>query len=90
MNLQLQADAINDSIQHHITNPPTHTNQVLTQLVKGYQIAMPGIVPLATENAQLRAANNKQKRKREATRSHVAHGGVLTVTEGLQLYIRYR
>ena len=33
----------------------------------------------------MQAANNKQKRKREATRSYVAHGGVLTAAEGLQL-----
>ena len=33
----------------------------------------------------MQAANNKQKRKREATRLYVAHGGVLTVAEGLKL-----
>ena len=48
-------------------------------------MAMQSAALLASENAQLRAANNKQKRKREATRSYVAHRGVLTAAEGLQL-----
>ncbi len=83
--LQLQADAIKGYIQRRTTSPPSPTNQALTQLVKGCQMAMQSAALLASENSQLRAANNKQKRKREATRSYVAHGGVLTVAEGLQL-----
>ena len=37
---------------------------------------------LASKNAQLRLANNKQKRKREAKKAYIAHGGVLTIAEG--------
>ena len=46
---------------------------------------MQGAALLASENAQLQAANNKQKRKREATRSYIAYRCVLTAAKGLQL-----
>jgi hypothetical protein len=40
---------------------------------------------LVEENRQLRAKNERQKKKRAKTRSYVAHRGALTVVEGLQL-----
>jgi hypothetical protein len=40
-------------------------------------------VLLAEENKQLRAANERQKRKRARRREYIATGGFLTVKEGL-------
>jgi hypothetical protein len=38
---------------------------------------------LANENTQLRIANNKQKRKREAKKSFIATGAALTAAEAV-------
>jgi hypothetical protein len=40
---------------------------------------------LASENAKLRAANKRQKAKRQAKKSYIANGGTLTVAEGTKL-----
>jgi hypothetical protein len=48
-------------------------------------MAMHSAVLLTNENKQLRAANERQKRKRAQRRSYIATGGVLTVEEGIQL-----
>ena len=45
---------------------------------------MHNAVLLAEENRQLRAENEKQKRKRATKRSFIQSGGVLTVQEGLE------
>lgn len=44
---------------------------------------MHNAVLLAEENRQLRAENERQKKKRAKRRSYIAIGGVLTVQEGL-------
>ncbi len=44
---------------------------------------MHSAVLLAEENKQLRAENERQKRKRAKRRVYIATGGVLTVREGL-------
>jgi len=46
-------------------------------------MAMHSAVLLADENKKLRAANERQKKKRAVRRSYIATGGVLTVQEGL-------
>ncbi len=48
-------------------------------------MAMNSAVLLAEENRQLRAENERQKKKRAKRRSYIATGGVLTVQEGLNL-----
>ena len=40
---------------------------------------------LAEENRQLRAENQRQKRKRAIKRSFIQSGGVLTVQQGIEL-----
>ncbi|RKF87931.1 hypothetical protein GcM1_084003, partial [Golovinomyces cichoracearum] len=40
---------------------------------------------LVEENRQLRAANQRQKRKRGIKRSFIQTGGMLTVQEGIEL-----
>ena len=48
-------------------------------------MAMNSAVLLAEENRQLRAENQRQKKKRAKRRSYIATGGALTVQEGLEL-----
>ena len=46
-------------------------------------MAMHSAVLLTDEIKKLRAANERQKKKRAVRRSYIATGGVLTVQEGL-------
>jgi hypothetical protein len=48
-------------------------------------MAMNSAVLLAEENRQLRAKDERQKKKRAKRRSYIAKGGVLTIQEGLDL-----
>ena len=61
--LEYQTKIIKDYLQHRMTSPLSPTDQALNQLVKGYQLAMYNAVLLAEENRQLRAANERQKKK---------------------------
>jgi hypothetical protein len=81
--LELQAQAIKGYISRRTQSPPSPTNHVLNQLVKGCQMAMHSAVLLADENRQLRGENERQKKKKAKRRSYIAQGGVLTVKEGL-------
>jgi DDE superfamily endonuclease/Tc5 transposase DNA-binding domain/helix-turn-helix, Psq domain len=83
--LELQSKAIKDYIKRRTKSPPSPTDVALNQLVKGCQMAMNNAVLLAEENRQLRAENERQKKKRAKRRSYIATGGVLTVQEGLDL-----
>jgi cytochrome c553 len=42
---------------------------------------------LAEENSKLRAANDRQRRKRQIQRQYIARGGVLQAEEGQRLVI---
>jgi hypothetical protein len=75
--LELQARAIETACL------PTLTNRALNQIVKGCQLAMNSAVLLAEENRQLRAENQRQKKKRAQKRAYIAKGGVLTIGDGL-------
>jgi hypothetical protein len=46
-------------------------------------MAMNSAMLLAEENRQLRAENERQKKKRVKRRAYIATGGVLTLQEGL-------
>jgi hypothetical protein len=83
--LELQSKAIKDYIKRRTKSPPSPTDLALNQLVKGCQMAMNSAVLLAEENRQLRAENERQKKKRAKRRLYIATGGVLTVQEGLDL-----
>ena len=81
--LELQAKAIEEYLGRRTNNPQSPTNQALNQLVKGCQLVIHNAVLLAEANKQLRAANERQKRKRVGKREYIATGGILTVQEGL-------
>ena len=77
--LELQARAIGEFVQRHTAGSTSPTDRAVRQLVKGCQMAMHSAVLLADENKKLRAANERQKKKRAVRRSYIATGGVLTV-----------
>jgi hypothetical protein len=81
--LELQAKAIGDFVQRRTAGSTSPTDRAVQQLIKGCQMAMHSAVLLADENKKLRAANERQKKKRAARRSYITKGGVLTVQEGL-------
>ena len=81
--LEFQAKAIGDFVRRRTAGSSSPTDHAIQQLVKGCQMAMHSAVLLADENKKLRAANERQKKKRAVRRSYIATGGVLTVQEGL-------
>ena len=72
-------------LKRRTISPPTPTKQALNQLIKGCQLAMHNAVILASENRELRAANEKQLQKRKRSRKQLPYTGSLTVEEGRQL-----
>lgn len=68
--LELQSKAIQGYIRRRTKSPLSPTDLALNQLVKGCQIAINSAVLLAEENRQLRAENERQKRKRAKKRSY--------------------
>jgi hypothetical protein len=83
--LEQQFTAIKGYLKRRSQSPPTPTDIALRQLVKGAQLAMHSAVLLARENEQLRAANARQKRRKEASRSQLAKGGSLTGAQAQEL-----
>ncbi|OJD26065.1 hypothetical protein ACJ73_02566 [Blastomyces percursus] len=70
-------------MQEYAQGSSSPTNRAMNQLVKGCRMAMYNATILAKENKQLRAANEKQKRKRQRGCTYIAEEGVLTVREGM-------
>lgn len=66
------------------TASPCPVNQAVNQVIKGCEIAMNNAVLLDHEVYNLRMANQRQKRKRETSKTYIASGGVLTGAEGQQ------
>ena len=81
--LESQARTIKTLLKRRTQSPPSPTDRVLNQLVKGCQMAMHNTVLLASEVKELRTANEKQKQKRGKARTYIADGGILTGEEGL-------
>ena len=85
LDLKHQAMLVKDLLKQHMQSPPSPTNHAVNQLLKGCEMVMHSAVILASENAELRAANEKQKAKRQGKRSYIANGRTLTVAEGVNL-----
>ncbi|EDN08103.1 conserved hypothetical protein [Histoplasma mississippiense (nom. inval.)] len=81
--VDLQAKKIKGYMQHRTQGSSSPTNRAMNQLIKGCQMAMCSAAILAKENKELRAANEKQKRKRGKGRTYIAQEGVLRVEEGI-------
>jgi hypothetical protein len=68
--LQQQTALIKSYLKRRTQSPPSPTEQALSQLVKGCEMAMSSAVLLATEAERLRMENQRQK-KEEDTAAHV-------------------
>jgi hypothetical protein len=79
--LEQQVKVIKDYLQRRSKSPPSPIDAAINQLVKGCQIAMHGAVLLADENEKLRAANERQKRKRAVKKKQISKKTTLTVAE---------
>jgi hypothetical protein len=66
-------------------NGTSPTDTAFRCMAKSAQIAMHSVTLLSEEISRLRAENARQKRKKQARRSYVAQGGILTAEEGVQL-----
>ena len=85
--VDLQAKSIKESLHRRMypNIPSSPTESAFQQLVKCAKIAMHTNTVLTEENRQLRAENQRQKRKRAIKRSFIQSGGVLTVQQGIEL-----
>jgi hypothetical protein len=85
--VDLQAKSIKESLQRRMYPgiPSSPTESAFQQLVKCAKVAMHTNTVLEEENRQLRAENQRQKRKRAIKRSFIQSGGVLTVQQGIEL-----
>jgi hypothetical protein len=83
--LEHQVAAIKGFLKRRSKSPPTPTDQALNQLVKGCQIAIQGAALLAAENEKLRAANERQKQKRQLKRQYISQSTTLTAMEAAKL-----
>jgi len=83
--LEHQTKLIKQYLRRRTQSPPSPTEQVLNQLVKGCQMAMHNAVLLASQNEKLFNENQRQKRKRTQRRSYIAKKGVLTGSEAQNL-----
>jgi hypothetical protein len=80
--VQKQMELIKQLIKRNSQSPP---NEAIRQLAKAAESTMHKVLLLDQEIKGLRAANEKQKRKRATPRSFIATRGVLTGAEGQQL-----
>jgi hypothetical protein len=83
--LQRHGVAFRELLKRLSRSPPTPTNQAVRQLVKGCELSMQSAVLLIEENTRLRAANERQKRKRLLNRRQLSKAASLTVAEASQL-----
>jgi hypothetical protein len=82
--LQQQADLIKQGLKRcrYTQSPPSPTEQGLNQMIKGCQLAMHSAVILASQNEQLLAENQRQKRERAKNRTYVFTRSIHTGAEG--------
>ncbi|OJD26395.1 hypothetical protein ACJ73_02234, partial [Blastomyces percursus] len=83
--LQKQASSLKELLKQRSNSPPTPSKVMLDQIIKGCAMTMHNAALLTQENANLRAANEKKRQKRNRSTRQMAHEGGLSVEEGLQL-----
>lgn len=84
--LRRQASSIKKLLKQRSTSPQSPSNYALDQLIKGYKLTMQNAIILAQENHDLRAANEKEKRKKARSRQQIVRSEGLSVAEFEQLY----
>ena len=80
--LQQQTALIRRYLKRRIYSPPSPTEQALSQLIKGCEMAISSAMLLTSENKKLRMENQRQKRKRAKKCTYIARGGILLGAEG--------
>jgi len=83
--LQAQTELLKRYLKRCSPSPPSPTDQALSRLVKGCEMAMHSVVLLASENKRLSTENARRKRKRAQRRMYVAKGGIFAASEALEL-----
>jgi hypothetical protein len=83
--LEKQASMLKELLKQRSNSPPSPSKTILDQIIKGHCISLHHTALLAQENANLRAANEKKRQKRNRSTRQIAHEGGLSVEEGLQL-----
>lgn len=83
--LHKQSSSIKAFLKQRPNSSPSPTNPALDQLIKGCQLAMHSAVPLAKENADLRAMDERKRQKCTRSNRQIPHEGDLTVEEASQL-----
>ena len=78
----MQAALLKRYLRHCIYSLPSPTEQALSQLIKGYKMAILSAVLFASENKKLYIKNQRQKKKRVKKYIYIAKGGVLSGAEG--------
>jgi hypothetical protein len=79
--LQQHVGAIQELLRRLSRSPPTPTNRAIQQLVKGCERSMQGAVLLIADNQRLRAANERQTKKRLIKRRHISKATSLTIAQ---------
>ena len=83
--LNKQASMLKDLLKQRSKSPPSPSNTMLDQIIKGHCIALHNTALLAQEVTNLRAANKKIVKKRKRTARQIPYEEGLTVEEGLQV-----
>jgi hypothetical protein len=83
--LHKQASMLKDLLKQRSNSPPSPSKIILDRILKGHCEALHNAAILAQENANLRAANEKKRQKRNRSTRQIPHEGGLSVEEGLQL-----
>lgn len=76
---------LKELLKQQSNSPPTPSKIMLDQIIKACAATMHNVALLAQDNANLRAANEKKRQKRNRSTRQMAHEGGLSVEEGLQL-----
>ena len=71
--LKRQASSIKAVLRQHSRSPPTPTNRLIDQALKGYELSLHQNALLLQEIRDLRAENESQKQKRKKTTKRIAH-----------------
>lgn len=77
--LQKQASMLKELLKQWSNSPPTPSKIMLDQIVKGHYISLHNTALLAQENANLRAANEKKRQKRNRSTRQIPCNSGLTV-----------
>jgi hypothetical protein len=80
-----QASLLKNLLNRRSHTPPSPIKTVVDQMIKGSYLSLHSAALLTQENANLRAANEKKRQKRNRSHRKIPHEGGLSVEEGLQL-----